>query len=612
MSTVETNYEFEKELCRTILKQMAAAPDGSPLVFNASPKKAPESQFSLSPRQVDEWAKWRYRVSGVLHVAKLLDKTKDYQYVINTSGREFLEKPQDEQDLLLDEMWKIFDSDNHKFTTVGTQQFVGALREWIHGPHAGKRSFRNVQRILAELYDLEKPTWISSLMPMIAPDVENQQLAEKNLDNHLGRILLGILKLPERPYYAKRSVFYRDGLLVPNFRAALKILDDEGSESGVDLKEWKKNTITPPDSKEKGRENITKHVEVPTMKIPKKTILEQITEILEHKSQVIFFGPPGTGKTYIANEYLKSIFNGLSKDGDFQSLSYETWDEKYVRRCTFHPEYGYEHFIEGFRPQKDDAGKHTGFELKDGIFKELCKAADTDWKKTKDKEKAPKYYLIIDEINRGDIPRIFGELITLIETDKRSPEKGTYLPHSGKEKGKFHAPPNVYIIATMNTADRSIALLDTALRRRFGFLEMKPDSDAFGSNETELSINGKTIRLKEWFDKLNNDILLPALGDKHDAKHILIGHSFFMPVDKLNEDKFKFVIRYEIIPLVEEYCYENPDALKKILDHIRDTTGISVDDKPKFSNEASQPIDEDTDQEDDDSDFDDDDSEDEE
>src|SRR5262249_35268057 len=132
-----------------------------------------------------------------------------------------------------------------------------------------------------------------------------------------------------------------------------------------------------------------------------------------------------------------------------------------VRACCFHPAYGYEDFIEGYRPQTVNG--HMAFQPRDGVFKGLCK----------DAERAPRdrFFLLVDEINRGDIPRIFGELLTILEKDKRG--KSILLPVSGDT---FRVPPNVFVIGTMNTADRSISLLDAALRRRFGFVELMPDS----------------------------------------------------------------------------------------------------------------------------------------
>lgn len=309
--------------------------------------------------------------------------------------------------------------------------------------------------------------------------------------------------------------------------------------------------------------------------------LNEIKKILDYKKQVILFGPPGTGKTFKANEYVKIEYSGKDR-------------EQYVRCCTFHPEYGYEHFIEGYRPQTRE-NDQMSFKRKDGIFKTLCERAKEAWEQAEDKDEAAKFYLIIDEINRGDIPRIFGELITLIEKDKRNPLYAIDLPLSQScddiEEGdeKFWVPPNVYIIATMNTADRSIALLDTALRRRFGFYEMKPDSTVFEKIGLQYAVPKCGKSLPIWFDKLNAE-LSKHLKSRHDAEHILIGHSFFIQLRELKDprkrdERFEQIVKYEILPLIQEYCYENKEALEQLEKYISDTTGVSG--KTKAETEAA-------------------------
>jgi 5-methylcytosine-specific restriction protein B len=183
--------------------------------------------------------------------------------------------------------------------------------------------------------------------------------------------------------------------------------------------------------------------------------------------------------------------------------------------------------------------------LRDGIFKSLCRRAEAD--------RSHRYFLIIDEINRGDVPRIFGELLMALEKDKRG--QPVTLPVSG---GKLVVPDNLYVIGTMNTVDRSIALLDAALRRRFAFVELMPDTTV---------LKGATVAgipLGPWLDELNSRI---AKYVGRDARHLQVGQSYLLensaPVTQLA--RFAEILRDEIIPLLSEYCYEDFEALTNIL-----------------------------------------------
>ncbi|MBP8106521.1 MAG: AAA family ATPase [Caldilineaceae bacterium] len=278
----------------------------------------------------------------------------------------------------------------------------------------------------------------------------------------------------------------------------------------------------------------------------------RIQAILERKKQVILYGPPGTGKTYWARYTALELSARTAYDlaygdlDDAQKMNITGSGNVHgvVSMCTFHPAYGYEDFLEGYRPHT--AGEQLHFALKDGIFKKLCQRAA--------QEPNRRFYLIIDEINRGDIPRIFGELLTVLEKDKRS--AGVVLPLSGE---RFIVPENVYIIGTMNTADRSIALLDTALRRRFGFVEVMPDSAALGAAVLE-----NTLPLGAWLDALNRQIVT-HIG--RDARNLQIGHAYLLgegrPITSLT--RFVQVLQDDIIPLLQEYCYEDYATLARLL-----------------------------------------------
>jgi 5-methylcytosine-specific restriction protein B len=279
----------------------------------------------------------------------------------------------------------------------------------------------------------------------------------------------------------------------------------------------------------------------------------QIQEILGRKGQVILYGPPGTGKTrwavYTARQLAALsvygyLFDELSPGQQDHLLGQNDAFPGNVKMCCFHPAYGYENFIEGYKPELLE-GKPI-FTLKPQIFKLICA----------DAKKYPQYnfYLVIDEINRGDIPRIFGELITLLEKDKRG-KSSLALPVSGED---FSIPANLFIIGTMNTADRSIALLDTALRRRFGFIELLPDYSVLG----DAVVNG--IPLGQWLESLNSRICT-FIG--RDARNLQIGHSYLLEGDRpiSSFSQLSCVLKEDIIPLLQEYCYEDYSALEKIL-----------------------------------------------
>ena len=277
----------------------------------------------------------------------------------------------------------------------------------------------------------------------------------------------------------------------------------------------------------------------------------QIQAVLERKKQVILYGPPGTGKTYWAETAILDLASLSWYRKPYKELTEEQQryiepgpgDKKPVRLCCFHPAYGYEDFLEGYRPELQD--KQMAFVRKKGVFKQLCE----DAQEFPDKN----FYLLIDEINRGDIPRIFGELLTILEKDKRG--KSIVLPLSAEP---FAIPANVYVVGTMNTADRSIALLDAALRRRFGFFELMPDASTLGDTMIE------GLPLGPWLESLNRRIC-EHVG--RDARNLQIGHSYLLdggkPVQSFSS--LVRVLQEDIIPLLEEYCYEDYAVLGRIL-----------------------------------------------
>ena len=235
---------------------------------------------------------------------------------------------------------------------------------------------------------------------------------------------------------------------------------------------------------------------------------------------LILYGPPGTGKTYRVLEKYKALFT----DGD----------AKRYEMLTFHPAYSYEEFIEGLRPDLEGDEGAVRYEIRDGIFKDLCQTAAADPNHD--------YALFIDEINRGNIAALFGELITLIEDDKRGLE--VTLPYS---QDPFSIPKNLHIIGTMNTADRSIALLDIALRRRFEFEEVGVDLDVLREDTHGHDLEG--VDLAKMLGKMNE-----RLCYLRDRDH-QIGHAWLMKIKSL--DDLKHCFAKKIIPLLVEYFYED-------------------------------------------------------
>lgn len=267
---------------------------------------------------------------------------------------------------------------------------------------------------------------------------------------------------------------------------------------------------------------------------PADPTFDEITAALGRKGQVILYGPPGTGKTYTASRYLEWLLWGVDqrpRDPGGVGL---------VTRVTFHPSYTYEDFVEGYRPAAAGSGGLV-LHLQDGVLKRVCTAAAQDPGRT--------FFLLIDEINRGNIPRIFGELITLLELDKR--KDAVTLPQSGQE---FRVPMNVRIIGTMNTADRSIKLLDAALRRRFAFIELLPEPDLLAG----AVVDG--LALDEFLETLNRRVAVHAGREKQ------IGHSYLMQPDGqgvTDPDEFTRRFRLEILPLLQEYAYEDYTRLEE-------------------------------------------------
>jgi MoxR-like ATPase len=256
---------------------------------------------------------------------------------------------------------------------------------------------------------------------------------------------------------------------------------------------------------------------------------EDIKALLKRKKNIILQGPPGVGKSYLAKRLAYSII-GLK-------------DTNKVQMVQFHQSYSYEDFIEGFRPEESG-----NFGIKQGIFNLFCQKAVKDDKND--------YFFIIDEINRGNLSKIMGELMLLIESDKRGEEHAMPLTYSGK---RFYVPDNVYVIGMMNTADRSLAMLDYALRRRFSFVPIEP---AFDNENFVADFKANYTDADKVIEKMFN--LNKLIADELDSGH-QIGHSYFCSDKPFKEKDIEGIFKYEIVELLREYFFDNSSKLDEAL-----------------------------------------------
>lgn len=246
--------------------------------------------------------------------------------------------------------------------------------------------------------------------------------------------------------------------------------------------------------------------------------LQEVRDLLSDEKQIVFYGPPGTGKTYLAAALAEYLGGGREQ----------------VKLVQFHPSYSYEDFFEGFRPREDPKTGEVAFRLTAGPLRELADRA------SREGNRLVPHFLIIDELNRANLAKVFGELYFLLEYRTRSAR----LTYSAED---FSLPPNVFLIGTMNTADRSIALVDAAMRRRFAFVELSPKTEPTRS------------LLRNWLEAAKKDqepaLLLDALNARIKDENFKIGPSYLMKPGVYREGGLERTWRTKILPLLEEHHY---------------------------------------------------------
>ena len=332
-----------------------------------------------------------------------------------------------------------------------------------------------------------------------------------------------------------------------NHQQYLEILDQYKNSIGIDFPSFSRKARLDPQGGKGGKGGeVTTYSKEDALKglFLDESEFDLMVRRLRDKKNLILQGPPGVGKTYIVKRLAYYLM--------------EKKDDSRVAIVQFHQSYGYEEFIQGYRPD----GK-SGFDLKNGQFYEFCRKAINDL------DKRP-HVFIIDEINRGNLSRIFGEVLMLIETDKRGSSYAIPLAYMNDPNKTFYVPKNIYLIGMMNTADRSLSMVDYALRRRFAFIDLKPkfESDSFKEHLGAIGVSpALTSKICNKLENLNKKIA----DDQQDlGPGFCIGHSFFCHrTDELSEGEwYTDIIKSEIEPLLREYWIDSPKQVEESIDKL--------------------------------------------
>jgi 5-methylcytosine-specific restriction enzyme B len=265
--------------------------------------------------------------------------------------------------------------------------------------------------------------------------------------------------------------------------------------------------------------------------------LAGLIERLGSKKNLILQGPPGTGKTWLAKRLAKALIGRKSPRAD------------QLRSVQFHPSLSYEDFVRGYRPTAN------GLALTDGVFLQVVEAAHA--------QPDLPHVLIIEEINRGNPAQVFGELLTLLENTKRSRAEAMELAYRRQPGERVHVPDNLYVIGTMNIADRSLALVDLALRRRFAFVSLEPAlNGAWADWCRAYGVDADVIAsVRDRLQALNTTIA----DDRALGPQFRVGHSFVTPTEDVTDARqwFREIVATEIGPLLEEYWFDTPERAKE-------------------------------------------------